>query len=137
MNSFQCGHVIAEANGGVIHVDNLRPICSICNQSMGTENMDDFRKRCGFIKKPTQKIEIPNNSSKLPPLYSISPPTSKMFSGDLGSKPLFSLSPQRPLFSGSSMTELMSHPIPSMTELMSRPIPSMTELMSHPMWDKY
>jgi hypothetical protein len=48
MNSFHCGHVIAEANGGKTSVDNLRPICSACNLSMGTENMDDFKARCGF-----------------------------------------------------------------------------------------
>lgn len=48
MNSFQCGHVIAEANGGKTTVDNLRPICSACNLSMGTENMDEFKARCGF-----------------------------------------------------------------------------------------
>ena len=50
MNSFQCGHVIAEANGGKTTVDNLRPICSACNLSMGTENMDEFKARCGFGK---------------------------------------------------------------------------------------
>jgi hypothetical protein len=48
MNSFHCGHVIAEANGGKTTVDNLRPICSACNLSMGTENMEDFKQRCGF-----------------------------------------------------------------------------------------
>ena len=50
MNSFQCGHVIAEANGGKTTVDNLRPICSACNLSMGTENMYEFKARCGFEK---------------------------------------------------------------------------------------
>ena len=48
MNSFHCGHVIAESNGGRSSVDNLRPICSACNLSMGTENMEDFKKRCEF-----------------------------------------------------------------------------------------
>lgn len=43
--TFHCGHVIAEANGGQIHIDNLRPICSTCNQSMGTMNMDEFRNK--------------------------------------------------------------------------------------------
>lgn len=41
--SFHCGHVISEASGGKVHVDNLRPICSTCNHSMGTTNMDTFR----------------------------------------------------------------------------------------------
>jgi hypothetical protein len=52
MNDFQCGHVIAEANGGTITVDNLRPICKACNISMGTENLNEFKKRCGFIRAP-------------------------------------------------------------------------------------
>ena len=43
--TFHCGHVVAEANGGAVHVDNLRPICASCNGSMGTTNMDDFRAR--------------------------------------------------------------------------------------------
>lgn len=50
MNDFQCGHVIAEANGGMITVDNLRPICKACNVSMGTENLNEFKIRCGFGK---------------------------------------------------------------------------------------
>lgn len=48
MNDFQCGHVIAEANGGTITVDNLRPICKACNVSMGTENLNEFKMRYGF-----------------------------------------------------------------------------------------
>jgi hypothetical protein len=41
-HNFHCGHVIAEANGGRIHVENLRPICSVYNNSMGTMNMKEF-----------------------------------------------------------------------------------------------
>ena len=51
MSSFHCGHVIAEASGGKLSIENLKPICSACNLSMGTENMDDFKARCGFIKQ--------------------------------------------------------------------------------------
>lgn len=40
--SFHCGHVIAEANGGTIEINNLRPICQNCNSSMRTMNMDEF-----------------------------------------------------------------------------------------------
>lgn len=40
--SFHCGHVIAEANGGSLEINNLRPICQNCNSSMRTMNMDDF-----------------------------------------------------------------------------------------------
>ncbi len=40
--SFNCGHIIAEANGGDTVVSNLKPICQNCNSSMGTKNMNEF-----------------------------------------------------------------------------------------------
>jgi len=40
--SFNCGHIIAEANGGNTIVSNLKPICQNCNSSMGTKNMNEF-----------------------------------------------------------------------------------------------
>jgi HNH endonuclease len=65
MNSFHCGHVLAEANGGKMTVDNLRPICAACNTSMGTENLEEFKKRCGFgVSTPTiSSVAMPNVSS--------------------------------------------------------------------------
>lgn len=42
--SFNCGHIVAEANGGDTIVSNLKPICQNCNSSMGTKNMNDFMK---------------------------------------------------------------------------------------------
>ena len=42
--NYECGHIIAEANGGSIDLDNLLPICGECNKSMGTEDMDLFVK---------------------------------------------------------------------------------------------
>ncbi len=41
-NEFQAGHVIPEHHGGPTTLDNLRPICASCNQSMGTRNMNSF-----------------------------------------------------------------------------------------------
>jgi hypothetical protein len=40
--SFNCGHIISEANGGETIVSNLKPICQNCNSSMGTKNMNYF-----------------------------------------------------------------------------------------------
>ena len=40
--SFECGHIVACSKGGSTSIDNLRPICSECNRSMGTKNMIDF-----------------------------------------------------------------------------------------------
>ena len=42
--SFNCGHIVAEADGGDTIVSNLKPICQNCNSSMGTKNMNDFVK---------------------------------------------------------------------------------------------
>ena len=73
MNSFHCGHVVALVNGGKSSVDNLRPICAACNLSMGTENLDDFRKRCGFdtlpvpTSSPTSPLPV-SSSTSTPPL---------------------------------------------------------------------
>jgi hypothetical protein len=53
MNSFHCGHVTAEVNGGKTTVDNLRPICAACNLSMGTVNLNDFKMQCGFSARPS------------------------------------------------------------------------------------
>ena len=41
---FEAGHIIARANGGENSVENLRPICSLCNKSIGSKNMDKFKK---------------------------------------------------------------------------------------------
>ncbi len=40
--SFNCGHIIAESNGGATVVSNLKPICQNCNSSMNTKNMYEF-----------------------------------------------------------------------------------------------
>ena len=38
--NFQCGHIQAESKGGPTTVENLVPLCSRCNQSMGTTHLD-------------------------------------------------------------------------------------------------
>jgi hypothetical protein len=45
---FEVGHVIAEACGGTMEINNLRPICSVCNKSMGRLNMVEYVKRYGY-----------------------------------------------------------------------------------------
>lgn len=69
MSSFHCGHVVAEVNGGKTTVDNLRPICSACNLSMGSENLDDFKTRCGFNKPVEVKIEVNKNDDDVVAWY--------------------------------------------------------------------
>lgn len=41
-NNFEAGHIISENNGGEIHEENLIPICSRCNKSIGKKNMEDW-----------------------------------------------------------------------------------------------
>ncbi len=42
---FECGHIVARSRGGPDSVENLRPICGLCNRSMGTCNMFDFQRQ--------------------------------------------------------------------------------------------
>lgn len=53
LESFECGHDIAESLGGETSIDNLFAICSLCNKSMGTQTMDEFKKKLKSKKKET------------------------------------------------------------------------------------
>lgn len=44
ITNFHAGHYISEKNGGDTNIENIRPICSGCNLSMGSKNMNDFMK---------------------------------------------------------------------------------------------
>lgn len=41
---FDCGHIKAVCKGGTNNINNLKPICSTCNGSMGSMNMKVFKK---------------------------------------------------------------------------------------------
>ena len=43
-STFQAGHILAESKGGTISLDNLKCICSTCNQSMGNRHLEEFKK---------------------------------------------------------------------------------------------
>jgi len=49
---FECGHILAKTNGGKNIIENLRPICGICNKSMGTTHMFEFMEQNGFKPLP-------------------------------------------------------------------------------------
>lgn len=67
---FECGHVIAEVDGGDNTISNLRPVCSLCNKSMGKTNMNDFKDKLAqsskiiilnqFLEKYNFLLEQPN-----------------------------------------------------------------------------
>ncbi len=46
---FEVGHILAVSNGGNDEISNLRPICSVCNKSMGSKNMREYVLDNGFF----------------------------------------------------------------------------------------
>lgn len=42
--NFEIGHKISKRRGGSDSLDNLSPVCSDCNKSMGTMNFDEFKR---------------------------------------------------------------------------------------------
>ena len=65
--NFHAGHIISEKNGGSININNIIPICNLCNQSMSTKNMDEYIKEYypdnigAFINKQYSEEENINN----------------------------------------------------------------------------
>jgi hypothetical protein len=53
IKNFDCGHIVSEKNGGSVTIDNLKPICRLCNSSMGTMNMQEFVNKYGLDKEIT------------------------------------------------------------------------------------
>tara|TARA_Y100001970_G_C14208501_1_gene845471 strand:- start:1590 stop:2156 length:567 start_codon:yes stop_codon:yes gene_type:complete len=43
--NFDCGHIISAKDGGPDIVNNLVPICRTCNQSMGSDNLNEFKEK--------------------------------------------------------------------------------------------
>jgi chromatin remodeling complex protein RSC6 len=70
---FEAGHITSVTNGGSDNIDNLMPICSLCNKSVGTMNLIDFKNF--YIKKPVdimsdlgdKKVDTPNENKKIEP----------------------------------------------------------------------
>jgi hypothetical protein len=51
-HQYICGHVVADCNGGTQVIENLRPICAVCNDAMGHENMAEYKMaRFGTVLK--------------------------------------------------------------------------------------
>lgn len=55
---FECGHIKAESKGGKLTIQNLRPICGTCNKSMGTRNLEEYRKEFFADVPLMEKIKI-------------------------------------------------------------------------------
>jgi 5-methylcytosine-specific restriction endonuclease McrA len=70
IDDFHAGHVVAEAQGGGDDIDNLRPICSSCNSSMGKRDMIDYVKQYGlYLISPINQLHMfsePSTNSSIP-----------------------------------------------------------------------
>ena len=44
INTFQCGHIVSHKNGGETSFENLKPICVLCNNKMGSMNLYEYMK---------------------------------------------------------------------------------------------
>jgi len=64
---FECGHIVAEAEGGVTSIDNLIPICSLCNKSAGVENMNKFKEKF-YPGKKTESVNEYIDKEKYAPI---------------------------------------------------------------------
>lgn len=64
--AFECGHVLASAKGGSDAVDNLRPVCQLCNKSMSDDHMDDFMRIYFPHSIPLSNVEIVEQREKEP-----------------------------------------------------------------------
>jgi len=59
--NFECGHIISVKDGGETNIENLLPICSSCNKSMGTQHLNDFKAK---YFQSTNKTETTQKESK-------------------------------------------------------------------------
>lgn len=41
--NFECGHIVSYSDGGKNTCENMRPICFLCNRSMGKKNLEEFK----------------------------------------------------------------------------------------------
>ena len=43
INTWNCGHIVSDHDGGNMIADNMRPICFKCNQLMKTQNLLEWK----------------------------------------------------------------------------------------------
>jgi 5-methylcytosine-specific restriction endonuclease McrA len=65
---FDVGHNKALSKGGKNDISNYRPICRLCNSSMGTMSIESYKKKLNPRKKSTlkktTKIKKPANARR-------------------------------------------------------------------------
>ncbi len=45
IENFHAGHILSVKNGGDTNINNLKVICSLCNLSMGSRNLEEFKEK--------------------------------------------------------------------------------------------
>lgn len=78
MGSWECGHIKSEANGGGLNTDNLKPICSGCNKSMSSKNMNEYMKEF-YPKRYSLVFNVNNNVKKDDTVNNITKPKNKKY----------------------------------------------------------
>lgn len=64
--NFECGHNIPESKGGKTNLDNLLPICSSCNKSMGNRyTIIEFGNVFGASTNRIHPDPLPQNTQKI------------------------------------------------------------------------
>ena len=43
-DTFECGHITAAFKGGGTTLANLEPICKMCNNDMGIDDLEEFKR---------------------------------------------------------------------------------------------
>jgi hypothetical protein len=66
---FHCGHMKAEALGGSTTLDNLIPICSRCNLSMGTTSFSEWTTKGIFYNINNAAVTIGDSTAIGPAHY--------------------------------------------------------------------
>lgn len=69
-SNFEAGHILSEKNGGDCSIDNIIPICSNCNKSVGILHMDEYVKEYypnnyhTYKKRTYSLVKVPSLQSK-------------------------------------------------------------------------
>ena len=64
--NFECGHIISVKDGGGTNIENLLPICSSCNKSMGPQNLLEFKEK--YFQSTNKKKTTQKESKKTTPV---------------------------------------------------------------------
>ena len=62
--NFHCGHIIPVCKGGSTTLENLRPLCALCNGSMGSDNLHSFMQR--YLNHPGSQENRGSPASTVP-----------------------------------------------------------------------